>query len=129
MLNISRSCQTCHRHPEEELKSRVEAIQDRTKKLMLRAEEAVVALINDIDAAAKNGAGDDVLKEARALQRKAQFRVDFIAAENSLGFHAPQESARILGEAIDFARQGQLSLLKSKSGRKPAADNAVEPET
>jgi nitrite reductase (cytochrome c-552) len=29
------------------------------------------------------------------------------AAENSMGFHAPQELARILGEAIDYARQGQ----------------------
>ena len=25
-----------------------------------------------------------------------------------MGFHAPQEMARILGETIDFARQGQL---------------------
>ena len=24
-----------------------------------------------------------------------------------MGFHAPQEAARILGEAIDYARQGQ----------------------
>ena len=32
-----------------------------------------------------------------------------MAAENSMGFHAPQEMARILGEAIDFARQGQLA--------------------
>ena len=29
-----------------------------------------------------------------------------------MGFHAPQESARILGEAIDYARQGQLELTK-----------------
>lgn len=27
-----------------------------------------------------------------------------------MGFHAPQEAARILGEAIDYARQGQLVL-------------------
>jgi nitrite reductase (cytochrome c-552) len=27
-----------------------------------------------------------------------------------MGFHAPQEAARILGEAIDYARQGQLAL-------------------
>ena len=39
-------------------------------------------------------------------RRKAQFRLDFISAENSMGFHAPQESARILAEAIDYARQG-----------------------
>ncbi len=31
-----------------------------------------------------------------------------MAAENSMGFPAPQEMARIPGEAIDFARQGQL---------------------
>jgi cytochrome c nitrite reductase small subunit len=39
---------------------------------------------------------------------KAQWRLDFVSAENSMGFHAPQEVARILAEAIDYARQGQL---------------------
>jgi nitrite reductase (cytochrome c-552) len=29
-----------------------------------------------------------------------------------MGFHAPQESARILAEAIDYARQGQIKLLE-----------------
>jgi nitrite reductase (cytochrome c-552) len=43
------------------------------------------------------------------MQRKAQWRLDFIAAENSMGFHAPQEAARVLAEAIDYARQGQLA--------------------
>jgi len=54
------------------------------------------------------------VQEAQALQRKAQWRVDFINAENSMGFHAPQESARVLGEAIDYARQGQVKLLRAK---------------
>ena len=44
-----------------------------------------------------------------ALHRKAQWRLDFVAAENSMGFHAPQETARVLAEAIDYARQGQLA--------------------
>jgi nitrite reductase (cytochrome c-552) len=43
---------------------------------------------------------------AAALHRKAQWRLDFVAAENSIGFHAPQELARILSETIDYARQG-----------------------
>jgi len=47
---------------------------------------------------------------ARGLQRRAQFYMDFIEAENSMGFHAPQEAARILGEAIDYARQGQVAV-------------------
>jgi len=45
--------------------------------------------------------------------------MDFVAAENSLGFHAPQESARILGEAIDLGRQAQLEGVKAAAGGGP----------
>jgi len=110
LLNVSRSCQTCHRFPEDELKARVTAIQDRTKALMDRAEDAVVNLINDIVAAKKAGVDEAKLKPIYEFQRKAQWRVDFVNAENSMGFHAPQEVARILGEAIDYGRQGQVAL-------------------
>ena len=58
------------------------------------------------------GAGDDELKEARALHRKAQIRWDFISAENSMGFHSPQEALRMLGDAIDYARQAELAAYK-----------------
>ena len=110
LLDVSRACQTCHRFPEEELKARVVAIQDRTKALMDRAEDAVVQLINDIVAAKAAGMDEAKLKPILEFQRKAQWRVDFINAENSMGFHAPQEAARILGEAIDYGRQGQVAL-------------------
>jgi nitrite reductase (cytochrome c-552) len=112
VLNLNNACQTCHNISEEDLKARVETIQDRTKGLMSRAEEAVVALINDIARAQAAGFTDEQLQTARDFQRKAQWRLDFIAAENSLGFHADQEAARILGEAIDYARQGQLEVAK-----------------
>ena len=37
LLNINRACQTCHRWPEEELKARVETIQERTfRRAILR---------------------------------------------------------------------------------------------
>ena len=58
------------------------------------------------------GAEDEDLAAALALQRKAQWRLDFVAAENSMGFHAPQEAARILGEAADYARQGQIAAIE-----------------
>lgn len=112
LLNVSRSCQVCHTHNETEMLDRVKTIQDRTKHLLDRAENAVSDLIDDLEKAKTAGATDDALKVARDLQRKAQWRMDFIAAENSMGFHAPQESARILAEAIDFARQGQLAIEK-----------------
>jgi nitrite reductase (cytochrome c-552) len=66
-------------------------------------------MLDAVVAARKAGATEAQLAGVFALQRKAQWRLDFVAAENSMGFHAPQETARILAEAIDYARQGQLS--------------------
>jgi len=47
---------------------------------------------------------------AQDFQRRPQFYVDFIESENSTGFHAPQEAARIPGESINFSRKGQVAL-------------------
>jgi nitrite reductase (cytochrome c-552) len=118
LLNIANSCQVCHHYPEAEIKARVTLIQDRHNALQVRAEEATVALIEAIATAMKAGVSDDQLQLVRELHRKAQWRLDFVNAENSMGFHAPQEASRILGEAIDFARQGQVGVEKLVA-RKP----------
>jgi len=110
LLEPARSCQICHPYPEQEILARAAAIQDRTKKLLAAAEHATVDLIEALKQAMQGGASDAELKGARKLQRQAQFRADFIAAENSMGFHAPQEAARILAESIDYSRRGQLAL-------------------
>ncbi|MBK9064402.1 MAG: ammonia-forming cytochrome c nitrite reductase subunit c552 [Acidobacteria bacterium] len=158
LLSANRSCATCHPYSDEELKSRVEAIQDRHFALMSRAGQAAVAMIDAIVAvrkpyddqnrpaaaakaketleknadfaklgkedqdkklAAETKANllaawravvdkDPAIKELGELQRAAQWRLDMVAAENSMGFHAPQEMARILGESIDMSRQAQV---------------------
>jgi nitrite reductase (cytochrome c-552) len=112
LLNVARSCQTCHRYPESEILARVSTIQDRTKSLMDRAEDAVLGLIASIERSKSAGATDEQLKGPREMHRKAQWRLDFVAAENSMGFHAPGEAARLLAEAIDYARQGQVAAPK-----------------
>lgn len=114
LLNINRACQTCHHMPEEEIAARVDAIQQRNFELLQRGGEALMALLDAIAEARASGATDEDLQEALALQRRAQWRLDFIAAENSMGFHAPQEAAMVLGEAADYARQGQVAALRSK---------------
>jgi nitrite reductase (cytochrome c-552) len=113
LVSVARSCQTCHRYGEGEIKDRAEAIQSRNKALMDRAEDALVDLLTALETAKQGNVDARAMKEALALQRKAQWRVDFINAENSMGFHAPQESARVLGEAIDYARQGQIKIILS----------------
>jgi len=52
--------------------------------------------------------------------------VDFVESENSMAFHAPQESARVLAAAIDLARQVQLALRPGRS-QQPAAPAPAQP--
>ena len=110
MLNVSNACQPCHRFPEDELRARVETIQGRHVEMRNAAMDAVVALIGDLQAATAAGRDDAAIAGARTLQRQAQFLLDFVEAENSTGFHAPQEAARVLARSLDLARQGQLAL-------------------
>lgn len=121
LAHVNLSCQPCHNYSETEIFSRVDQIHKRTKALLDRAEIAVVELIEGIKTARANGGTDEQLAAARKLQRQAQWRTDYINAENSMGFHAPAETLRILGEAIDFARQGLTDL--ARRGLSPQASS------
>jgi nitrite reductase (cytochrome c-552) len=127
VLNLNRACQTCHRWSEDELKARVETIQDRVFELRNASMDALLSLIADMTAAKAAGATDAQLADARKYQRHAQFYLDFIEAENSMGFHAPQEASRILAMSIDFTRKGQLSL-RGLAGL-PSPAQAIAPPT
>jgi nitrite reductase (cytochrome c-552) len=115
LLNINRACQGCHHFSEEEMKARVETIQMRFGRARDVAFDAVVELINDIKTAQTGGTPEANLGAARDFQRKAQFYVDYVEAENSSGFHASGEALRILNESTNFARSGQLALRGYKS--------------
>lgn len=112
MLNIAKACQTCHRQSESELQARVEDIQDRNFHLRNVALDALVDLIADIKKFKDDPNKGTQVKQAQEHHRKAQFFIDFVEAENSTGFHAPQEAARIFGDAINEVRLGQLVLTK-----------------
>ncbi|HEX2659134.1 MAG TPA: ammonia-forming cytochrome c nitrite reductase subunit c552 [Polyangia bacterium] len=119
MLNVARACQVCHPYEETEIKARVAAIQNRTHDLLERAAGALTDMLDAVGQAKQGGATAEALGPVLALQRRAQWRLDFVAAENSMGFHAPAETARILAESIDFSRQGQLQA-KLLAPAKPA---------
>ena len=114
LLNINRACQQCHHYPESEIQQRVETIQDRHFALLARAGKALVDMLDAIKAVKGASASEAQLAPILETQRKAQWRLDFVAAENSMGFHAPQELARILGESIDLSRQAQLASVALK---------------
>ncbi len=115
VLNLKAACVSCHsKHDakvtEKELKDRVEQIQDRHWLIREQAMGALMGLITDVKAAKQVGKSEADLKTALYLQRRAQFYFDFVEAENSTGFHAPQEAARIFAESINLSRQGQLAV-------------------
>lgn len=126
LVNINNACQTCHRIPEEELFRRVVTIQDRTKNMMKAAEEALADAIAAIVAAMEAGVSDAALAEARQLHRASQMRWDFIDAENSMGFHSPQEAVRVLGHATDLARQAQLSAVQALATHRAQTESTNE---
>ena len=112
LLAGMKSCQACHKRSEKDLRARVALIQDRTARLLKDAESALVDAMDAIKAAQQAGAADGDLAKARQLYRSAQMRWDFVASENSTGFHSPQESARVLATAIDRARQAELAAVR-----------------
>jgi nitrite reductase (cytochrome c-552) len=118
LLNINRACQTCHKWSEDELKARAETLQMRVYELRNRAMDATVALIGDLKAAKAGGAVDAEVLQAQKHHRRAQFLLDFVEAENSTGFHAPEEAGRLLAISVDEARQGQIALLQARAARK-----------
>jgi nitrite reductase (cytochrome c-552) len=127
LLMVNAACQTCHRASEEELLGRARVIQDKTFGMRNRAMDAVVALIGDLQRATSPGSAAVApaqVETARAYHRRAQFLLDFIEAENSMGFHADQEAMRVLGLSLDAARLGQLAL---RDPAVPGPDVATEP--
>jgi nitrite reductase (cytochrome c-552) len=163
LKNISKACQQCHRYPEDEIKARVDVIQQRNFALLQRAGTALTDMLDtfktirapfdaenrpaaEAEAKAKlekdtaytsaaadaqatqlaaatkaalnakwaaKVAKDPTLEAICEMQRKAQWRLDFVAAENSMGFHAPQEAARILAESADDSRQAEIMALRA----------------
>ncbi len=127
LLNLNRSCQVCHNIPESDLLDRVKTIQNRTKSQLERAAVAMTDMLDAIREAQTAGATDEELAPIFELQKKAMWRLDFVSSENSDGFHADQESMRILGESIDYSRQAQTLALKRRATPAATTERPTEP--
>jgi nitrite reductase (cytochrome c-552) len=113
LLRPEAACGQCHTDVEYVV-GRVATIQAQVNERLLATEDAIIEAINAITAAAASPDVDTAkLDEARSLHRQAQMMWDFIAAENSMGFHNPEEALRILGKSTDLARQAQLKAIQA----------------
>lgn len=121
--NLNAACQNCHAQSEDELEARIDSIQANNQALLERAAGAMTDMLDAILEAKAAGADEKKLQELFDLQRKSMWRIDYISSENSRGFHADQEAARILAESIDFSRQAQALALRSRAPEAPAIDD------
>lgn len=110
---IEFTCTTCHSKGVDWLKDRVANTQDRTYKLLKKASQVNVQAHAAIkEALAAKGADQTKIQEAQKMVVKAQWYWDWVAAENSMGFHNPIQAVESLGNSIDYAYQA-INLAKS----------------
>ncbi|MBI4678327.1 MAG: ammonia-forming cytochrome c nitrite reductase subunit c552 [Elusimicrobia bacterium] len=130
LKNGLRGCVQCHPETPEWLRERVYATQDRTVSLLNRAgyATAVAAKLFELanrersrdktrtgvpDAASVGGASriDQALYAgAKGFYEEAFYRLVFVGAENSVGFHNPAEALRVLGDAVAYAGKAEALL-------------------
>jgi nitrite reductase (cytochrome c-552) len=123
LKNDMKACMQCHTESTDWLKGQVFAIQDRTTSLMVRAGYAtatVAKLFEKANAAQESGKKIDkaLYDKAKNFYEEAFYRVVYIGAENSVGFHNPTEAQRNLGDAVAFAgkAEGLLRQALAKAG-------------
>ncbi len=108
--DISSSCQVCHRESEATLTANVYDRQQKISELRRIAEKNLAKLHIEAKSAWDAGALEADMKEILQLIRHAQWRWDWVAAANSMGFHSPTEALRVLGTSIQKAQEARLLL-------------------
>jgi nitrite reductase (cytochrome c-552) len=118
--NIENSCMVCHREKTQKLIENVYERQDKINELKKMAEKTLAATHIEAKLAWDKGATEPEMKTALQLIRHAQWRWDWVAASNGMGFHSPVEAMRVLGTSIQKAEQArkEIALVLVKHGVK-----------
>jgi nitrite reductase (cytochrome c-552) len=109
LADVTGTCSVCHRWSEEDSKKMTRSIQQKVKEAQDRGKTMLTKAHFDIAACVEIGATEDELASVRDELRYAQMHWDFIASANGKGFHAPQESHRILATALDRAAEVRIA--------------------
>ena len=115
LKNDMKACVQCHTESAEWLKGQVTAIQDRTVAQLVRSGYGTATVAKLFEMAHKAQAEGKAIDKgaydkARDYYEEAFYRVIFIGAENSVGFHNPTEALRNLGDATAFAGKAEALL-------------------
>ena len=112
LMNIDRTCQSCHRDSKENLMKYVYEYQDKALEIRNRVEAELSKAHIGAKYAWDNGANEKQMEPVLKLLRAAQWRWDFAVASHGASFHAPVETQRILAHSLDKSYQAQLEIQK-----------------
>jgi len=109
------ACAQCHTEKADWLKKQLFTTQERTVSMQSRAGYAVATvaklfeIIHENQAKGKN-IDQGIYAKAKDAYMQGALRLNFISAENSMGFHNPTETARILTDSLAFANKAETML-------------------
>ncbi len=118
LANVANACQTCHKESEEQLLKDVYERQDKLLELRGLAEDALAKAHIEAGMAWDAGATEEEMAPVLKNIRHAQWRWDWVAAANAVGFHSPVEAMRVIGTSIAKAEKarGILATIFVKHG-------------
>lgn len=121
LKNDLRACKECHTESTDQLRAKIFAIQDRAMSQYIRTGYATATVAKLFEMANKaqaagHGIDKNLYAQARDHYEEAFYRVVFIGAENSIGFHNPAETMRVLGDAATHAAKADALLRQALAG-------------
>ena len=113
---LKETCLRCHPDwTEQEAEYQIDAIQNYTRGKMRKAEFWLARLIDAYIRAVDLGVSEDVLKEVRKEHDRADILWEWWTAENSDGFHNPEQARQALAESMNASQKGIEILNKAIS--------------
>ncbi len=113
------TCVRCHTYwSQDEAEYQVDAIQNYIRGKMRKAEFWLGQLVEMYTRAKDLGVGEEILKEVRPFHDKAHILWEWWTAENSDGFHNPQQARESLAQSINASQEGIKTLEKAIEERK-----------
>jgi formate-dependent nitrite reductase cytochrome c552 subunit len=120
---IKETCLTANCHPkltEAQAVYEIDSVRNFVRGKMRKSEFWLSALIDKIVEGKKAGVGDDVLRQAQEQHQKAHIYWEWWTAENSDGFHNPDQARLSLTKSVEESKKG-IKILADALEKKTAA--------
>jgi nitrite reductase (cytochrome c-552) len=108
--HMANTCLNCHSEEEKAFRDRVARKLERKEELNKTATDILARAHLEAGKAWELGATEAEMKDILQDIRHAQWRWDYSIASHGSFFHAPEETLRILGSAINIGQEARVKL-------------------